>query len=138
MTPSGKCLGELPLITTDLKPGTIGMDWQTYGRESGKGVIDPPGGRWLQTSHYVTALQMVLRGLGAALLPDFLVQEDLEAGRIERIDDTAIATDEDYHLCIKESRRTEPALDALARWFRQEIDRSHRLGPKARLAVVQR
>lgn len=138
VAPSGKCLGELPLITTDLKPGTIGMDWQTYGRESGKGVIDPPGGRWLQTSHYVTALQMVLRGLGAALLPDFLVQEDLEAGRIERIDDTAIATDEDYHLCIKESRRTEPALDALARWFRQEIDRSHRLGPKARLAVVQR
>lgn len=138
VAPVGAKLAALPLITTDLKPGTVGLDWQTYGQESGKGDIAPPGGRWLQASHYVTALQMVRQGLGAALLPDFLVEEDLEAGRIERLDETSIATHEDYHLCIKESRRSEPALEALSRWFRQELDRMQGRGPKARFAVVHR
>ena len=64
---------------------------------------------------------MVRAGLGAALVPDFLVARDVEVGSLSLLDDTAIPTNEDYYLCIKESRREEPALETLVRWFRGQI-----------------
>lgn len=109
-----------PRITTDLDPGREGADWITHGAAAGKDGSTPPGGRWLFASHYLLALDMVRAGLGAALVPDFLVQEELLAGSLELIDDAVVETRQDYYICIKDSRRSEPALDALLRWFKTQ------------------
>lgn len=111
------------LITTDMQPGHVGDDWHAHARLSGRNDLQPPGGRWLFASHYILALEMVRQGLGAALVPDFLVENDIAQGTLALLDDTVIPTQEDYHLCIKESRRQEPALEALGRWFKQELAR---------------
>lgn len=114
------------LITTDMAPGAIGKDWQTHARLSGRPPISPPDDRWLFASHYVLALEMVRAGLGAALVPNFLANDEIERGVLRLLDDTLVETREDYFLCIKESRRGEPALDGLVRWFKTQIPRPPR------------
>ena len=112
-----------PLITTDLSKERIGEDWIVHARLGGHTKPVPSGGRWLFASHYVTALEMVRAGLGAALVPDFLVDRQVQEGSLKLLDDTAVPTGQDYYLCIKESRREEPALDALAKWFKSQLSR---------------
>lgn len=124
-------------ITTELQPGKIGSDWQAYARYTGRADLLPLDCRWLFASHYVIALDMVRRDLGAALVPDFLAQPELDAGQLTLLDPAKLPTHEDYHLCIKESRRTEPALDAVMRWFRQELGKSQRCAQKETLKLVQ-
>jgi LysR family glycine cleavage system transcriptional activator len=109
------------LITTDLQPGRIGDDWKAHAALSSRENPFDPDGRWLFASHYVIALEMVRAGLGAALVPDFLVSRDLEAGTLVLLDDIVVPTHEDYYFCVKESRRSEPALEALIRWFKSQL-----------------
>ena len=112
------------LITTELQPGRHGDDWKAYGALSGHDMA--PDGRWLFASHYLIALEMAKAGLGAALVPDFLAARDLEAGTIRVLFDAALPTHEDYYLCVKESRRGEPEIDALIRWFKSQLPRPAR------------
>lgn len=124
-------------ITTELQPGKIGSDWQAYARYTGRTDLLPLDCRWLFASHYVIALDMVRRDLGAALIPDFLALSELYAGHLTLLDQAKLPTHEDYHLCIKESRRSEPALDALIRWFKQELGKSQQCAQKETLKLVQ-
>ncbi len=68
------------------KPGKIGSDWQAYARYTGRADLLPLDCRWLFASHYVIALDMVRRDLGAALVPGFLAQPELEAGQLTLLD----------------------------------------------------
>lgn len=124
-------------ITTELQPGKIGSDWQAYARYTGRADLLPLDCRWLFASHYVIALDMVRRDLGAALIPDFIALTELDAGHLTLLDQAKLPTHEDYHLCIKESRRSEPALDALIRWFKQELGKSQHCAHKEMLKLVQ-
>ncbi|MCU0832327.1 MAG: LysR family transcriptional regulator [Rhizobiaceae bacterium] len=113
-----------PLITTDLQQGSIGADWKAYCALSGNAALLTTEQGWRFASHYVLALEMVRAGLGAALVPEFIAARDLGLRRIVLLGDTRVPTHEDYHLCIKESRRSEPALDALIRWFKSQVPKA--------------
>ncbi|WP_090677002.1 LysR family transcriptional regulator [Aureimonas jatrophae] len=111
----------LPLITTTLDPSRIGDDWIAWCEIANVRLDDVHSGRWLQVSHYVTALEVARTGLGIALVPDFLAEEALAAGTLETLSDTKLPTHDDYYLCIKASRRSETNLRAVTRWFREQI-----------------
>lgn len=111
---------DLPLITTQIQPCKIGNDWRQFVRIAGLEIEGPPGGQWLLASDFMLALAMAKAGLGAALVPDFIVEQDLALGTLARLDRALMPTGDDYYLCIKEGRKYEPALDNLARWFRLE------------------
>ncbi|MGL3605975.1 LysR family transcriptional regulator [Rhizobium sp. G187] len=128
---------EFNYITTELLPGRIGSDWHAYARHGGRADLVPADDRWLFASHYIVALDMVRLGLGAALLPDFLVAREIKSGSLRLLHDATLPTLEDYHLCIKESRRSEPALDALVQWFRQEVPKPNGAQRTGRLRLVQ-
>ncbi|BBK34109.1 LysR family transcriptional regulator [Stella humosa] len=120
----------IPLITTDLQPGTVGRDWKSFAALNGADAPAMGEKPWRFASHYLIALEMVRAGLGAALVPDFLVQRDIEGGSLVRLPGKALPTREDYFLCIKESRRAEPMLAAVLDWFAKEAetDRNERAG----------
>lgn len=132
---------DLALITTETQPCKTGNDWRQFVRIAGLNIEGPPGGHWLLATHYMLSLAMAKAGLGAALVPDFLVQQELEEGALVRLADAFMPTGDDYYLCIKEGRKNEPALEKLARWFRLEALRDSlpepvlrkpiRLGPSA-------
>lgn len=113
--------GDMPLITTTLEPDEPGEEWFDYCRRAGLRLDELYTGRWLQTSHYVLALEMARQGLGIAMVPDFLVAADVAAGRLRELSSLRLPTNEDYYLCIKASRRDEPALRALEQWVRRQI-----------------
>lgn len=111
------------IITTDIDPDTLGKDWIDF-----IGFADLPAdlldrGDWLQASHYVLALEMARHGLGVALVPDFLAEESLATGEIALASEARMPTHEDYYLCIKTVRRSEPALRQLEGWFRSHLPR---------------
>jgi len=111
----------LRLITTDLQPGRVGADWKAHAVLSGRDLEPLSNDRWIFASHYMIALEMVRAGLGAALVPDFLAARDLDAGTVRLLDGVILPTHQDYYLCVKESRRSEPALGALVRWFKSQL-----------------
>ena len=109
------------LITTDTQPSRLGADWIEYFRIAGETLDELHSGQWLQCSHYMLAIELARNGLGAALVPDFLAAADLRAGRLELLGPHTIPTHEDYYLCVKHSRRQEPAIRAVIQWFRGQI-----------------
>lgn len=123
------------LITTDLQPGREGADWKAHAVMSERDLQQLSNTRWIFASHYVIALEMVKAGLGAALVPDFLVARDLESGMVRLLDDIVLPTHQDYYFCVKESRRSEPALVALIRWFKSQLHGQTRYNGNGILAV---
>lgn len=111
----------LAFITTDLQPGRQGADWKTFGRVMDCALAPPSDERWIFASHYLLALELAKAGLGAALVPDFLAAPEIEGGGLALLDGNTLPTQQDYYLCVKESRRGEPALDALIRWFKAQV-----------------
>ncbi|MVA98362.1 LysR family transcriptional regulator [Nitratireductor sp. CAU 1489] len=111
----------LPLITTTLDPLRLGGDWIAWSKIAGVALNDIHTGRWLQTSHYLLALEMAKNGHGMALVPDFLAERDIAAGLLRALSPARLPTDEDYYLCIKASRRDETALRAFEAWFRRQV-----------------
>ena len=75
----------------------------------------------MQATHYVIALEMARRGLGVALVPDFLAEDALQDGLLELACEAKLPTREDYYLCIKAARRDEPALRLLEAWIKAQI-----------------
>lgn len=114
--------GSVPLITTDLAPERpLGEDWRRYATLAGLELDEPRTKQWLQASHYILALEMVREGLGIALVPDFLAARELDRGTLTQLGDIGVHTHEDYNLCVKTSRQREPALQALAQWFKSQV-----------------
>jgi LysR family glycine cleavage system transcriptional activator len=116
----------MPLITTTVDPARLGGDWAAYCETAGLSLDELRTGPWLQVTHYVLALEMARHGMGAALVPDFLAEKDVASGLLMQFWKPVLPTHEDYHLCVKTSRREEPALRALAGWFRRQMARTPR------------
>jgi LysR family glycine cleavage system transcriptional activator len=114
----------LPLVTTTLPPGQLGADWESYCEFAGLNFQQMHRGHWLQATHYILALEMARKGLGIALVPDFLAEEALSTGEIEIECNAKMPTHEDYYLCIKTARRAEPALQTLQQWFKGQLSES--------------
>ncbi|AZG06755.1 LysR family transcriptional regulator [Pigmentiphaga sp. H8] len=62
-------------------------------------------------------LQAALAGMGIAILPDFVVQEDLNAGRLVKVHDVPLVKRGSYVLMIKEYARGAPAIERLREWL---------------------
>jgi LysR family glycine cleavage system transcriptional activator len=65
---------------------------------------------------------MAMNGIGVALVPDFLAERELAAGRLALLAPGGLPTDEDYYLCMKRARRNEPGLQAIERWFKAQAN----------------
>ncbi|MEO6597037.1 MAG: LysR substrate-binding domain-containing protein [Planctomycetota bacterium] len=89
-----------------------------------KGVTGVDGRRGPRFEHHAMTLQAAIAGLGVAVLPGFVVDDELAAGRVvEAVDDTRVVTGKGYWLVYPERRRELPALRAFREWLLREHGR---------------
>lgn len=112
---TGHDLLRLPLLHIQNRPRA----WQKWFAIKGVETGRLPG---MVYDQFPMIVQAALHGLGVALLPDFLVQQEIADGRLA----IALGGPElslgDYWLVWPEERDDDPALSALRAWLREEVE----------------
>ncbi len=70
----------------------------------------------MEFDQFATMLQAVLAGVGAALMPDYLVEADLAAGRLVTVPEAPPYSVGAYHLVWPEAMAAYPPLAAFREW----------------------
>ncbi|MCB1384862.1 MAG: LysR family transcriptional regulator [Nitratireductor sp.] len=102
--------GELTLLTLETRPRA----WQHWFAAMGSVAPQRPRMRFDQ---YATLLQATVAGLGAALLPDFIAEPEIAAGRLVRLGDGQTVSLGTYSLVWPQAHEDYPPLRALRDWM---------------------
>lgn len=103
-------LAKLPLLHIDTRPTA----WEDWFAAQGVSQGALPGTSFDQ---FTTIHEAALHGLGVALLPDYLIEEDLARGPLLRASKAPPATLGAYHLAWPTDRPVTPALKAFRDWL---------------------
>lgn len=115
--------------TTLLQLGTRPLAFAEWLQLQGATGFD--GRRGPRFEHHAMVLQAAVAGLGIALLPRFVADPDLIAGRlVEPFPKANGRTGKGYWLCYPESRATLPALVAFRAWLLRQHGRDPALPPR--------
>lgn len=109
-----EALLSLPLLHQLTRPESWASYFRSVGVEQAK---VKPGPTY---SLLTMGLQAALADMGVAILPDFLVQEDLNAGRLVRVHDVPLVKRGSYMLMIREPVRKAPAVAAFRQWLLEQ------------------
>ncbi|VCU69087.1 Glycine cleavage system transcriptional activator [Pigmentiphaga humi] len=119
-------LAQQTWLTADMRPD----DWQRWLAVAGAPHLQPQAR--LGFDHTYLAVEAALDGLGVAMGPRYLMQEELEAGRLEALFPDVLAPADDYFFVRERHRADDPALEALNAWL-QSQGREH----EARIAAAR-
>lgn len=68
---------------------------------------------------YSLLAEAAIAGLGVALIPACLVEEELHNGKLQRVYDVSILEQQGYYLCYPEDRAQMPELTAFREWLQE-------------------
>ena len=105
----------LPLLHLDTRPDA----WRKWFRQHCVDVDHAPG---LQFDQFATMIQAASFGLGAAIVPTYLVERELAAGSLCVINDLAPLTVGSYYLVWPERSATYPPVQAFRDWIGRMVD----------------
>ena len=113
--------GDIPLgVPADLKNHTLlhamtrENAWGVWLQAIGEEDIDPDKG--LRFEHYYFTLQAAVEGLGVAMAPGPLVEDDLASKRLVAPFDVIVSSDDAYYLMYPESRAELPKVRYFREW----------------------
>lgn len=109
------------LISAEAEIGLAGRAWEAFALLNDLDTSAIKSGDWLCCSHYILALEMVQSGLGAALLPDFMVARQLADGTLQRLPGIALPTGQSYEIHTAIERRQDPALGSFSTWLQYMV-----------------
>jgi LysR family glycine cleavage system transcriptional activator len=101
---------DYPLMQLDSRTG----DWTRWFSNLGHPVSHPPA---MLFDQFSTMAQAAAHGLGLALLPTFLIAEDLAAGRLVPAFGTPVPALGSYHLVWPEDRSERAPLASFREWL---------------------
>jgi LysR family glycine cleavage system transcriptional activator len=104
-------LAAAPLLQQTTRPDA----WDSWFRLSG----EPPEnvGRGVRYDQFNMISQAAVHGLGAAVLPAFLIEEELRTGRLVTIGPQSLAIDAGYYLVVPEEKTGLSTINAFRTWF---------------------
>jgi LysR family glycine cleavage system transcriptional activator len=106
---------DLPLLHLDTRP-MLWPEWLgAQGMAVGRGF---QGHRFDQFSLLIEA---ALAGMGAALLPSYLIERELRAGDLRPLQGGALTTDAAYWIVIPDARASDPVALAFRDWITAQV-----------------
>lgn len=102
---------DLPLLHIQTRP----QAWNNWF--SSLGVEGQPSLTGTMYDQFATISQAALHGLGVALMPDYLVEQDLAAGRLLSLHPTPVETDGAYYLVWPDTKSRHAALIKFLDWL---------------------
>jgi DNA-binding transcriptional LysR family regulator len=104
----------LPLLQLDSRPG----DWSRWLAHHGAAPQRPPA---MMFDQFATMIQAAVHGLGAALVPTFLLDRDLAEGRLLPAFGPAIPAAGAYYLVSPALVPPRAPLTSFQRWLAEEL-----------------
>ncbi|WP_406644380.1 LysR family transcriptional regulator [Aliisedimentitalea scapharcae] len=101
----------LPLLHIQTRPHAW-RDW--FHKQGQTGDVDLSGTLYDQ---FATITQAALHGLGVALMPEYLVEQDLATGRLIALHSEAVESEGAYFLVWPENKADGPALVKFRDWM---------------------
>jgi LysR family glycine cleavage system transcriptional activator len=101
----------LPLLQQSTRP----YAWRQFFERLGVAVAQPLAGPRMELFSMLT--EAAVHGMGAALTPPFLVQDERAAGRLVAVSPRSVPSDRAYALVYPEQKAERPALQAFADWL---------------------
>lgn len=99
-----------------LRHVTVPEAWRRWGETHGVEGLSPLAGP--QFDQFQTMIRAVMAGMGLALVPRCLVQDEITAGLVrEPLPAGGYQSEMGYWFCYPESRRQLPGLDCFRRWL---------------------
>lgn len=102
-----------PLLHITTRPDA----WERWLRQNGVAAEQVQG---MLCDQFATLAQVARAGLGVALLPVFLIEEELRTGQLVRALDLPMESAESYHLAWPPERAAHPPLVAFRDWLLAE------------------
>ncbi|MEI4195011.1 LysR substrate-binding domain-containing protein [Roseovarius sp. E0-M6] len=112
---SAEDVAALPLLHIE----TRAEAWQTWFKSHG---VDNPRITGTVHDQFSTITQAALHGLGAALLPTYLADPEINAGRLVPLWDAPTEMPGAYYLVWPKARADDPALTAFRGWLTAQTD----------------
>lgn len=101
----------LPLLHIQTRPRA----WQDWFARLGVAADTPLPG--MIHDQFATITQAALHGLGVALMPDYMVEEDLATGRLRAAHPEPVEAQGAYYLVWPQGKSADPALLAFRDWL---------------------
>ena len=108
---SPQLLAQLPLLTLANRLHA----WEQWAGETG--VTLARRKPTAQYEHFAMLVQAVSAGAGAALLPDYLIEEELREGRLVALSEHALASEGAYYLVYPEEKLEKSAFRKFRDWL---------------------
>lgn len=102
-----------------IRHSTRPSSWDHWFRSVGAHRVDQQWGPSLE--HFFMILQAAIAGLGVALLPSFLVEEDIRAGNLVTPFTDRIAGPGAYYLVTPASKRELPRVRVFRKWLLEQL-----------------
>lgn len=99
--------------------------WVAWLAAAGRPEIN--GLRGPRFEHFSMVIQAAIAGIGVAVLPRFLVEDEIAAGRLSIPFDVAVKSDQAYYLVHPEEKADLPALRAFRDWLLSEVQQGRRV-----------
>jgi len=117
--------GDAPLLHLDSRPNA----WRDWFRAAGLAGEPALRGKWFDQFSMVIAAASA--SLGVALLPGYLIEDELHSGRLVRIDDTVLRTDKSYFV-VTPAGEQDDLCERFIAWIRGQVS----LGGRRSAAVT--
>ncbi len=108
-------LARLPLLHMASRPGA----WEQWFESIG---LAAPPARGMRFDQFGAVAQAAIAGIGVALLPVFLVRQEIEAGQLVKAVDHPMRSRSSYYLVMPRSKPVEGPLVQFRNWLQAEID----------------
>ena len=102
-----------PLLHLTSRPDA----WEKYFLRNG---VDAQNVHGMLFDQFATAAQAAAAGMGVALLPTFLIEDEIAAGRLVRALDAPMRSDEAYYLCWPRDQESYEPLRLFCTWLSAE------------------